>query len=123
MIDGTFWRGRRVLVTGHTGFKGSWLSLWLHALGARVTGYALGPPSEPSHFELARVGELIEDVRGDVRDAAALRAAVAEARPEILIHMAAQAVVGRGITEPALTFETNVMGAVNLLEAVRALDE
>src|SRR3954470_23408944 len=87
------WDGRRVLVTGHTGFKGAWLSLWLHRLGARVTGLAVEPPTEPSLFVQARLGELVDDVRADVRDSAAVRAAVAAARPEVIFHLAAQPLV------------------------------
>ena len=120
MIDRAFWRGRRVLLTGHTGFKGAWLALWLHELGARVTGFATDPPTDPSLFELARVGELLEDRRGDVRDAAAVRAAVAAARPDVVLHLAAQALVRRGLRDPVATYEVNVMGTVHVLEAVRA---
>jgi len=112
--------GRRVLVTGHTGFKGSWLALWLHGLGAQVTGYALDPPTDPSHFEAAATGELLErDVRADVRDADALGRAVDESAPEVVFHLAAQALVRFGYREPAETFHVNAQGTVNLLEAVR----
>ncbi len=113
------WSGRRVLVTGHTGFKGSWLSLWLHSLGAEVTGFALPPPTEPSLFEAARIGELVRHVEGDVRDLAALQKAVAEARPEVVFHLAAQPLVRLSYEEPVETYATNVMGTVHLLEAVR----
>jgi CDP-glucose 4,6-dehydratase len=115
----SFWAGRRVLVTGHTGFKGSWLALWLDALGARVTGFAAAPPTAPSLFELARVGEVVEDLRGDVRDAEAVRSAVASVRPEVVFHLAAQALVRTSLTDPVGTFATNVLGAVNVLEAAR----
>jgi CDP-glucose 4,6-dehydratase len=118
-VEPEFWRGRRVLVTGHTGFKGSWLCLWLQSLGARVTGFSNGVPTQPSLFELARVAEEMESVEGDVRDAEALAQAVAAAEPEVVIHMAAQALVRRSFAEPRATYETNVMGTVNLLEAVR----
>lgn len=114
-----FWRGRRVLVTGHTGFKGSWLALWLSAMGAEVTGVADGVPTEPSLFELARVGEDVRTIRADVRDAEAVRRAVAEARPEVVLHLAAQPLVRRSFSEPRETFEVNVMGTVNVLDAVR----
>jgi CDP-glucose 4,6-dehydratase len=113
------WSGRRVLVTGHTGFKGSWLSLWLHALGAEVTGFALPPPTRPSLFEAARVGELIRHVEGDVRDASAVRAVVEETRPEVIFHLAAQPLVRLSYEEPVETYAINVMGTVHVLEAAR----
>ncbi len=118
-VDSRFWKSRRVFLTGHTGFKGAWLCLWLHALGARVTGYALAPPTRPSLFELARVEDLVESTIGDVRDLRALDAAMRQARPEIVIHMAAQPLVRDSYRVPVETFETNVMGSVHLLEAVR----
>ncbi|MFA7595318.1 MAG: CDP-glucose 4,6-dehydratase [Novosphingobium sp.] len=113
------WAGRRVLVTGHTGFKGSWLSLWLHALGAEVTGYALPAPTEPSLFETARIADMIHHVEGDVRDLASLRAAVEQARPDVIFHLAAQPLVRLSYDEPVETYATNVMGTVHLLEAAR----
>jgi CDP-glucose 4,6-dehydratase len=113
------WRGRRVLVTGHTGFKGSWLSLWLHALGAEVTGFALPPPGEPSLFAAARIGDLIEHHEGDVRDLTAVRAVVEASRPEAIFHLAAQPLVRLSYREPVETYATNVMGTVHLLEAAR----
>ena len=115
-----FWQGKRVFLTGHTGFKGAWLSLWLHSLGARVTGYALAPPTDPSLFELARVGELVTSVIADVRDLERLKAEMAQAAPEIVIHMAAQPLVRDSYKIPVDTFAINVMGTVHLLEAVRA---
>ena len=118
-VDHDFWAGRRVLLTGHTGFKGAWLSLWLGALGARVTGLAPGPPTSPSLYELARVGEGLRERAVDVRDARAVRDAVMEERPEIVLHLAAQPLVRLSYREPALTYEVNVMGTVNILEAVR----
>ncbi|HEX3735377.1 MAG TPA: CDP-glucose 4,6-dehydratase [Solirubrobacterales bacterium] len=119
IVDPSFWRGRRVLVTGHTGFKGSWLSLWLQSLGARVTGFSNGVPTQPSLYELARVGEGMESVHGDVRDADAIAGALADSKAEVVIHMAAQPLVRRSFAEPRATYEINVMGTVNLLEAVR----
>jgi CDP-glucose 4,6-dehydratase len=117
VVDAAFWRGRRVLVTGHTGFKGAWLSLWLERLGAEVTGFSDAVPTEPSLFELARVGPGLRDLRGDVRDPAAVRAAVAGA--EVVFHLAAQPLVRRSYQDPRETFEVNVMGAVNVFDAVR----
>lgn len=119
MIDADFWRGRRVLVTGHTGFKGSWLALWLHALGAEVTGFASVPPTNPSLFALTRLEEIVPTVIGDVRDLRAVEDAVAAARPEVVLHLAAQAVVNRSMADPVETFATNVVGTAHLLEAVR----
>jgi CDP-glucose 4,6-dehydratase len=122
-IDPCFWRGRRVLLTGHTGFKGAWLALWLQALGARVSGFSLGIPTRPSLYELARVEEGMQSVEGDVRDFAALAAALEAARPEVVIHMAAQSLVRRSLARPRETYEVNVMGTVNLLEALRGRSE
>jgi CDP-glucose 4,6-dehydratase len=118
-VEPGFWRDRRVLLTGHTGFKGAWLALWLQSLGARVTGFSIGIPTEPSLYELARVGEGMESVEGDVRDPQAVAAAVASARPEVVVHMAAQSLVRRSFAEPRETYATNVMGTVNVLDAVR----
>lgn len=117
-----FWAGRRVLITGHTGFKGSWLSLWLQRAGADLTGYALEPPTVPSLFEAAKVAQGMRSVHGDVRDLAAFQRIVAEQSPEIVIHMAAQSVVRRSYREPVETYATNVMGTVNVLEAVRGTE-
>jgi CDP-glucose 4,6-dehydratase len=114
-----FWRGRRVLVTGHTGFKGSWVSLWLMSLGAKVVGYSIGVPTEPSLFELASVEEGLTHIEGDVRDDRRLAQVVARHRPEVVVHMAAQSLVRRSYLEPVETFETNVIGTVNILEAAR----
>jgi CDP-glucose 4,6-dehydratase len=118
-VDPDFWKGRRVLLTGHTGFKGAWLSLWLQSLGAKVTGFSVDVPTQPSLYELARVGEGMGSIEGDVRDTEALAAALAAAEPEIVIHMAAQSLVRRSFAEPRETYETNVMGTVNVLDAVR----
>ena len=113
------WRGRRVFLTGHTGFKGGWLALWLHRLGADVTGFSLPPPTEPSLFEEARVGECVTHVEGDIRDMAAVRSAMETARPEIVFHLAAQPLVRLSYDQPVETYATNVMGTVHLLEAAR----
>jgi CDP-glucose 4,6-dehydratase len=119
VADPAFWRDRRVLLTGHTGFKGAWLALWLQHLGARVTGFADGVPTDPSLYALADVAQGMESVEGDVRDAEAVAAAVAQARPEVVFHLAAQPFVKRSYRDPRATFEVNVMGTVNVLEAVR----
>jgi len=119
-VDPGFWRDRRVFLTGHTGFKGAWLSLWLQSMGAAVTGYSNAVPTTPSLFELARVGEGMESLTGDVRDPEALAAALAGADPEVVIHMAAQPMVRRSFVEPRETYEVNVMGSINLFEAARA---
>jgi len=121
VISSAFWLGKRVFLTGHTGFKGSWLSLMLARLNAIATGYALEPPSAPSLFELARVGEHIEDIRGDIRDLARLSAAMRAAEPDIVIHMAAQPLVRASYKDPVATYATNVMGTVNVLEAARGV--
>ncbi|MQA23195.1 CDP-glucose 4,6-dehydratase [Rugamonas sp. FT103W] len=118
-MNPSFWHGKRVFLTGHTGFKGSWLSLWLQQLGAHVTGYALEAPSKPSLFETAQVGAGMTSIIGDIRDGAALREAMTKAQPEIVIHMAAQALVRYSYANPVETYATNVMGLVNFFEAVR----
>jgi CDP-glucose 4,6-dehydratase len=115
----TFFQGKKMLITGHTGFKGSWLSLWLQAMGAEVTGYALAPPTNPSLFEVAEVGSGMTSIIGDIRDLDKLQAVFAEHQPEIVIHMAAQPLVRYSYQNPVETYSTNVMGTVNLLEAVR----
>ena len=118
-MNTSFWRDKCVLLTGHTGFKGSWLSLWLQSMGAQVVGYALAPPTNPSLFEVAEVGNGMTSVIGDIRDLEHLREVFAEHQPEIVIHMAAQPLVRYSYSEPVETYSTNVMGTVNLLEAVR----
>jgi CDP-glucose 4,6-dehydratase len=115
----SFWQGKRVFLTGHTGFKGSWLSLWLQQLGADVTGYALAP-GNPSLFETAHVAQRMHSIIGDLRDADKLKQAMSDARPEIVIHMAAQALVRYSYVNPVETYATNVMGLVHMFEAVRA---
>jgi CDP-glucose 4,6-dehydratase len=122
-VEPSFWRDRRVLLTGHTGFKGAWLALWLQSLGARVSGFSLAVPTEPSLYELARVGEGMDGVVGDVREAPAINDAISASSPEIVVHMAAQSLVRRSFAEPRETYETNVMGTVNVLDAVRTAGE
>jgi CDP-glucose 4,6-dehydratase len=122
MTDG-FWRGKRVFVTGHTGFKGGWLSMWLNRLGAQVHGYALAAPTQPSLFEVARVNEtLASHTVGDIRDADALAHALQQTAPDIVFHLAAQPLVRESYRDPVATFSTNAMGTVHLLEAVRRCD-
>lgn len=117
-----FWKGRRVFLTGHTGFKGGWLTVWLGELGAEVHGYSLSPPTNPSLFEAANVEQLLAShTIGDVRDADALGEAMTAAEPEVVIHMAAQPLVRQSYAEPVETYSTNVMGTVNLLEAALAV--
>lgn len=116
---GAFWEGKRILLTGHTGFKGSWLTLWLHLLGARVRGYAHAPATQPSMFTTLGLAALCEHVVGDVRDGATLRAHVKDFGPEVVFHMAAQPLVRRSYRDPIETYETNVMGTANVLEACR----
>jgi len=117
-----FWRGRRVFVTGHTGFIGGWTCQWLNRLGAQVTGYAIDPPTQPNFYDAARLGNRLPSIYGDVRDLAALSQAIADAEPEVVLHLAAQPLVRTAFYEPVHTFATNVMGTVNLLEAVRRPD-
>ncbi len=119
MVDGDFWRGRSVLITGHTGFKGGWLAAWLIGLGARVHGVALEPATAPSLFELARLGQRMAHIAGDLRDRAVPLRALRDVEPEVVFHLAAQSIVRRGLREPVDTFDTNVMGTVHLLEAIR----
>lgn len=118
----SFWQGKRVFLTGHTGFKGGWLSLWLQSLGAEVTGYALNPPTNPSLFEVASVASGMRSLIGDVRDLDSLQNVIKEAKPEIVIHMAAQPLVRYSYTNPVETYATNVMGTVHLLESIRHVD-
>ena len=117
-----FWNGKRVFLTGHTGFKGSWISLWLQSLGAEITGFSLEPPTQPSLFVEAGVAAGMNSILGDIRDLPALQQAMQRVKPEVVIHMAAQALVRYSYGAPVETYATNVMGTVHLLEAVRNTD-
>ena len=119
-MNPAFWQGKRVFLTGHTGFKGSWLSIWLKDLGASLTGYALAPPTSPSLFGLAHVVEGMRSIEGDIRDLKTFKAALINAEPDIVIHMAAQPLVRQSYQNPIETFSTNIMGSVYLFEAIRA---
>jgi CDP-glucose 4,6-dehydratase len=123
MLNRAFWKGRRVFLTGHTGFKGSWLTLWLHSLGADVTGYALDPPTQPNLFVQAGLAQSLRSICGDIRDFERLKAAMAECRPEVVLHLAAQSVVKRGYEDPIENYSSNVMGTVHVLDAVRQLKQ
>lgn len=116
-----FWPKRKVFLTGHTGFKGSWLSLWLQSLRAQVVGYALSPPTQPNLYDLAGVKNGMESIQGDVLDLEHLRSAIREHRPEVVLHMAAQSLVRRSYEDPVGTYATNVLGTVHVLEAVRGI--
>jgi CDP-glucose 4,6-dehydratase len=116
------WQGRRVLVTGHTGFKGGWLSLWLEHLGAKVIGYALPPPSMPSLFETTRLADVVDHRLGDLRDLEHLSMLMQQSRPEVVLHLAAQAIVREGYRDPIGTLTSNVVGTMNVLEAVRGCE-
>lgn len=117
-----FWHGKRVLLTGHTGFKGSWLALWLHRLGAQVTGFSLPPNTQPNLYSLAGIADVTDSRFGDIRDAENLAALVRQVAPEIVLHLAAQPLVRASYLQPLETFATNVMGAANLLESLRGLN-
>ncbi len=119
-VDSAFWSGKRVFLTGHSGFKGSWLSLWLHAMGAKVKGFSLPPDTDPALFSVARIPSTIESEFGDIRKLEPLRASMTAFAPDIVIHMAAQPLVRLSYQEPVETYATNVMGTVHLLEAARA---
>lgn len=121
-MNKTFWKRKKVLITGHTGFKGSWLSLYLQKKGANVLGYSLPPPTKPSLFETGRIAEGMVSILGDVRDIEKFKTVIQEHKPEIIIHMAAQAIVRYSYENPIETYSTNVMGTVNVLEAVRCSD-
>lgn len=120
MINTSFWKGKKVFITGHTGFKGAWLSIWLHEMGADVCGYSLTPHTKPSLFQLANVDSFVQSVFGDIRDIAHLKSAMTKFNPEIVIHMAAQPLVRESYENPVDTYGINVMGTVNMLESVRS---
>ena len=120
MLNQSFWNNKRVFLTGHTGFKGSWLSLWLTSMGAEVKGYALEPATSPSLFEVAHVGECIHSEIGDIRNLNQLRKSMVDFNPDVLIHMAAQPLVRRSYKEPVETYDVNVLGTVKVLEAARS---
>jgi CDP-glucose 4,6-dehydratase len=122
-VNPDFWRGRRVFVTGHTGFKGSWLCLWLVEAGANLVGYADGVPTQPALYDIAEIGATMASITGDVRDLELLRRSLERHRPEIVFHLAAQSLVRRSLADPVGTFETNVVGTVNLLDGVRSVED
>ncbi len=119
LVDPSFWQGKRIFLSGHTGFKGSWLALWLQQMGAQVTGYALTPATTPNLFTVAGVAAGMTSLMADIREAEPLRQTLSEAQPEIVFHLAAQALVGESYQDPLGTYATNVQGTANLLEAVR----
>ncbi len=122
-LDREFWRGRRVLLTGHTGFKGAWLALWLHRLGARVTGYALKPSTNPNLYTSANISDrLVADHQADILNETRLKQVLSDSDPEVIFHLAAQSLVVEGYRDPLTTFSTNVMGTANLLQHARSLD-
>lgn len=118
-ISNSFWRNKKVLVTGHTGFKGSWLSLWLSMMGAKVAGYSLAPPSEPSMFEVSRISEVVDSTIADLQDVDKLWELIGRFKPEVVFHLAAQSLLPYSYTNPVETYATNVMGTVNLFEQLR----
>jgi CDP-glucose 4,6-dehydratase len=122
-VDPSFWKGKRVFLTGHTGFKGGWLALWLGSMGAKITGYALAPNTKPNFYQAAKVESNLEKSHiADIRDLEKLQKAIAEAKPELVIHMAAQPLVRYSYVNPVETYATNVMGTVHVLESIRFLD-
>ena len=121
-FDLSFYKGKRVLVTGHTGFKGTWLCRLLLGAGAEVTGYSLEPPTDPALFSLAGMDRQMDSVTGDVRDLEKLKALFDRTKPEIVLHLAAQPIVRESYRDPVYTYETNVMGTVNILECIRLTD-
>jgi len=121
MVNKEFWQGKKVLITGHTGFKGAWLSLWLRLWNAEVSGFSLSPPTVPSLFELANLKDVMCSIEGDIRDIDLVKEVVTTQKPDIVIHLAAQALVRRSYFDPVETYSTNTMGTVNLLEAIRKI--
>ena len=122
-MNPSFWSGKTIFITGHTGFKGSWLSLWLNQMGAKVYGYSLDPPTDPALFDVAKVGSLINgDIRGDIAELNTLKTSLKGAKPDIIFHFAAQSLVRFSYANPLMTFATNIMGTANLLEAAREID-
>ena len=119
MVTPSFWAGKRVFITGHTGFKGGWLALWLQKMGAIVTGYALPPSIIPNFFEVAEVDRGMHAIMGDIRDHDALQNAITSSQPQVVFHLAAQALVGTGYSDPLGTFSTNIQGTAILLECLR----
>lgn len=122
-LDQSYWKGRRVFLTGHTGFKGTWLGYWLTTMGAKVHGYSLAPVTNPSMFELLQLDQLLVHHIGDIRESASLSRALEECDPEVVLHLAAQPIVSEGYTDPVETFDTNIMGVVHLLDACRGLEK
>jgi len=120
-MNPSFWKGKKVFLTGHTGFKGSWLSLWLNLHGAKVRGYALKPPTQPSLFDEAKLGSHVDSVIGDIADLNRLRRAAEDFQPDIILHMAAQPLVRLSYEQPVETYRTNVLGTVHILEVARAM--
>ena len=121
-INKDFWQGKRVFLTGHTGFKGSWMSIWLKMLGAEVTGFALPPATNPDMFTVVQNDREINSIIGDIRDLSLIQRTIKQYKPDIVMHMAAQAIVRQSYREPIDTFQTNIMGTANILEAVRDTD-
>lgn len=121
VVDRNFWAGKRIFLTGHTGFKGGWLALWLQSLGTQVTGYALAPPTTPNLYSVARVGDGMESHEADIRNLEALRSAMTKAAPEVVLHLAAQPLVRYSYQDPLETYSTNVMGTANVLQVAREL--
>ena len=117
-----FWRGKRVLLTGHTGFKGAWMALWLHRLGAQVTGISLPPATTPNLFSLASIQAITDSHFCDIRDAIAVAELIKKAQPEIVFHLAAQALVHAGYRDPLTTFAINILGTANVLDVLRSLE-
>ena len=118
-MDSNFWKNKKVLLTGHTGFKGSWLSIWLKKLGVELVGFSKDIPTKPSLYEVAKVSEGMISITGNIEDFVMIQKVVKENKPEIVIHMAAQSLVRKSYEEPITTFATNVMGTVNLLQAIK----